>query len=106
MQIVQEARLPEGGITFPLRQHYLEANKTVEGALKAAGKDDLDNLANNPLVEPLRVGSDDAVEDAPGTRHIVVEIFKGPLPNYPGQSSCEPMAPPNNCQFWRQCGWS
>ena len=62
-QIVQEVRKPEGETTFALRARYLRFNATIEGAITAAGKDVQDELAGNPLVEPLRVGDDTIVEE-------------------------------------------
>ena len=95
-QIVQEVRKPEGETTFPLRERYLRFNATIEGAITAAGKDVQDELAGNPLVEPLRVGDDTVVEDAPGSSHIIADIFKGPQLETPGQSSTDPAAAPQS----------
>ncbi len=69
VQIVQEVRLPEEGITFPLKVHYTWRNSTLEGVQSGLPLRLTTRPASN--VEPLEVRTpygldpddDDAVED-------------------------------------------
>ena len=75
-QIVQEIRLPEGEVTFPLVANYKSANGTVP--LQPPIDDGMPTGSSN--FEPLLVGNPDADEEQENPDHVVTiaDIFKGP----------------------------
>ena len=74
-QIVQEIRLPDGEVIFPLVANYKKANETVP--LQATADDGVPSGTSN--VEPLLTGNADADEaqDAPVHVVTIADIFKG-----------------------------
>ena len=74
-QIVQEIRLPDGEVIFPLVANYKQANETVP--LQPPADDGMPSGTSN--VEPLLTGNADADEaqDAPVHVVTIADIFKG-----------------------------
>ena len=75
-QIVQEIRLPDGELVFPLVANYKKANGTVPIA-DPVGDGQPSGSSN---VEPLLLGTD-AADGAIDPNHVITiaDIFKGPL---------------------------
>jgi len=75
-QVVQEVRLPEGDLVFPLVANYKKANGTVP-IVDPVGDGQPSGSSN---VEPLLVGTD-AADGAIDPNHVITiaDIFKGPL---------------------------
>ena len=89
-QIVQEIRLPDGEITFPLVANYKKANGTVP--ITDPVGDGLPSGSSN--VEPLLLGTD-AADGAinPNLVITIADIFKGPLDEVGSGLGDDPLDP-------------